>query len=125
MREASEDDMTDETTQHQGVTMHKFRKRPVEIEAFQITKATLLDNSEWPNWLHRAWNGERDEPVTIRQVYPDTYLPGVLEIVTPAGTSVVSLGDWIIRGALGETYSCAPDVFEAAYAPVNDDTETT
>ncbi len=34
----------------------KFRKRPVEIEAFQMTKERRKDNSDWPNWLNEAWN---------------------------------------------------------------------
>ena len=36
--------------------MPKYRKRPVVIEAFQMTKERRWDNSEWPNWLHEAWN---------------------------------------------------------------------
>lgn len=36
----------------------KFRKRPVVIEAFQMTKERRWDNSEWPTWLHEAWRGE-------------------------------------------------------------------
>ncbi len=36
----------------------KVRKKPVVVEAFQMTKKHRWDNSEWPEWLHRAWNTE-------------------------------------------------------------------
>ena len=39
---------------------YKFKKKPVEIEAFQMTKEKGITNADWPNWLHEAWstNGE-------------------------------------------------------------------
>jgi len=33
----------------------RYRKKPVIIEAFQMTKERCKDNSEWPNWLNQAW----------------------------------------------------------------------
>ncbi len=33
---------------------HKFRKKPVVIEAFQMTKERRWNNADWPNWLHEA-----------------------------------------------------------------------
>lgn len=39
----------------------KYRKKPVVIEAFQMTKERRWDNSEWPNWLNMAWNSEPSE----------------------------------------------------------------
>ena len=41
--------------------MAKFRKKPVVIEAFQMTRERRGENSEWPNWLNEAWNGEPGE----------------------------------------------------------------
>ena len=34
----------------------KYRKKPVVIDAFQMTLERRWDNSEWPNWLNKAWN---------------------------------------------------------------------
>jgi len=33
----------------------RCRKKPVIVEAFQMTRERRLDNSEWPTWLHKAW----------------------------------------------------------------------
>lgn len=30
---------------------YRFRKRPVVIEAFQMTKERRQDRSQWPDWL--------------------------------------------------------------------------
>ena len=34
--------------------MALFRKKPVVVEAFQMTRERRLDKSEWPDWLKRA-----------------------------------------------------------------------
>lgn len=98
-----------------GVT--HFRKKPIVIEAFQMTIERRMDNSEWPNWLHRAWNGERNEPGTLQRVDMGAPLPDMLQIVTLEGLHLVSWGDWIIRGVKGELYPCKPDIFDATYEP--------
>ena len=41
--------------------MGKYRKKPVIIEAFQMTKERRWDNSDWPEWLHMAWQREPGE----------------------------------------------------------------
>ena len=81
---------------------YKFRKRPVEVEAFQMTKERRQDNSDWPEWLNAAWNMDRDEPGAVS-------LEGVME---------VGWDDYIIRGVQGELYPCKPDIFEATYDTV-------
>ena len=95
----------------------KFRKKPVVIEAFQMTRERLI-SYEWPDWLQEAWNKSTHEEGAF---YPET--PGAddgpLLIVTLEGTHQVSLGDWIIRGVKGELYPCKPDVFEATYEPAD------
>jgi hypothetical protein len=45
-----------------------YRKKPVVIEAFQMTEERREDNSEWPSWLNKAWNRERDTPGRFIQV---------------------------------------------------------
>ena len=51
----------------------KFRKKPVVIEAFQMTEARRQDNSEWPSWLNQAWNEEnmKGQRVLKIKVMPD------------------------------------------------------
>ena len=100
----------------------KFRKKPVVIEAFQMTKARRQDNREWPEWLNQAWNKDRE---TVGALYPTakpteavSYDP--LSIGTLEGAHTVSWGDWIIRGVKGELYLCKPDIFEATYEAVEE-----
>lgn len=85
--------------------MAKYRKKPVVIEAVQITDATF--DAPHPNPDH-VENVVYD-PVT-RQVY----------IKTLEGTMTGNMGDWIITGVQGEVYPCKPDIFEATYEAVNE-----
>lgn len=98
--------------------MYRFRKRPVVIEAFQMTEGRRMDNDEWPLWLHLAWNGERDAKGTLQRVDMGAPLPDDLEIVTLEGNHRISWGDWIIQGVDGELYPCKPTIFDATYEHV-------
>jgi len=97
----------------------KFKKKPVEVEAFQMTEARRQDNSEWPEWLHRAWNKEQGEPGAVFPRHAP-FSDGTDELVihTTEGIHLVSWNDWIIQGIKGELYPCKPDVFAATYEAV-------
>lgn len=83
--------------------MQKFRKKPVVIEAVQVTDSTF--DAPYPNPEH---------------------VPGVVydpvkrcaAIKTLEGEMRANLGDWIIKGVKGEFYPCKPDIFAATYEPV-------
>jgi len=92
----------------------RYRKRPVVIEAFQMTKARREDNREWPEWLNRAW---QKEPGEMGALYPSMNHDslGMLMIGTLEGPHLVSWNDWIIQGVKGELYPCKPDIFAASY----------
>jgi len=85
--------------------VRKFRKKPIVIEAVQVTDATF--DAPHPNPEH---------------------IPGVLYnpagreayIATLEGTMKANLGDWIIRGVNGEIYPCKPDIFEKTYDAVEE-----
>lgn len=79
----------------------KFRKKPVVIEAVQITDETFVSEHPRPD-LHPV--GVVFDPVT-RTAAVDT-----LE-----GRMTGNLGDWIITGVRGEKYFCKPDIFAATY----------
>jgi len=97
--------------------MPKFRKKPVVIEAFQMTKERRVDNSEWPEWMNKAWQKERG---TLGSLYPTQEGTGTgrLSIGTMEGVHLVSWYDWIIQGVQGELYPCNPEIFETTYEPV-------
>lgn len=102
--------------------MARFRKKPVVIEAFQMTRERRWDNSEWPTWLNEAWQREPrkgsvwidpDAPVVPgRETLAELLLCGTLE-----GSLRIDWDDWIIQGVRGELYPCKPDIFEATYEP--------
>lgn len=95
-----------------------FRKKPVVIEAFQMTRERRADNRDWPAWLNAAWNSDRDAPGALRRTDRLGIFPAdELEILTLEGVHRVTWGDWIIRGVQGELYPCKPDIFEATYEP--------
>ena len=96
----------------------KYRKKPVEIEAFQMTKERRQDNSEWPNWLNLAWNTDFPEPGAVScEDYPNSKGDDRLVIQTLEGVHAVSWDDWIIQGVAGELYPCKPDIFAKTYEP--------
>ena len=93
--------------------MYKFTKKPVEIEAFQMTEARRYDNSEWPNWLNKAWNNDPSEGAMWCEDGGKELFCGTLE-----GVHIISWDDWIIQGIKGELYPCKPDIFAATYEAV-------
>ena len=91
----------------------KYRKKPIVIEAFQMTEARRSDNSEWPSWLSQAW--QRDPGENALWIDPDDPAREKLVVGTLEGVHRVTWGDYIIQGVQGELYPCKPDIFEATY----------
>lgn len=97
----------------------KYRKKPVVIEAFQMTKDRRSDNSDWPDWLNRAWNKELGEVGYVGcQDFPNSDGTDELFVTTLEGHMRISFGDYIIKGVQGELYPCKPDIFEQTYEAV-------
>jgi hypothetical protein len=96
--------------------MPLYRKKPIEIEAFQLTEETRHSNQDWPQWMHEAW---QLKPHTYGAIFP-AKLPNSdgkdgLVIVTIEGEMRVSIGDYIIQGVYGELYPCKKEIFEKTY----------
>jgi len=81
----------------------KYRKKPVVIEAVQITDSTF--DAPHPN--HEHLGGVIYSPKE-RCVY----------IKTLEGEMRGDMGDWLITGVQGEIYPCKPDIFEKTYEKV-------
>lgn len=92
--------------------MPKFRKKPIVIEAFQMTKERIFDNKDWPEWLNQAW---QLPAIRVGAVSHNHAVNSWLDINTLEGFMTVKPGDWIIRGVMGEIYPCKPDIFAATY----------
>lgn len=84
-----------------------------------MTRERRANNSEWPYWLHTAWNKCIGE---VGAVYPE-HVPfsdgkDRLCIKTLEGVMTVGWDDYIIRGVEGELYACKPDIFHKTYEEV-------
>lgn len=94
--------------------MGKFRKKPVTIEAKQLTKDTLFPLMRWVDeeggktgeW---CWDNDDDSFITERYFI----------IETLEGNHKAQEGDWIIKGVAVEFYPCKPDIFKATYEAVD------
>lgn len=96
-----------------------YRKKPVVIEAFQMTKERRTPNADWPDWLNEAWNKAQNELGAVySENWPNSKGDDNLIIRTLEGQMFVGWGDYIIRGIKGELYPCKPEIFEATYEPV-------
>ena len=80
----------------------KVKKKPVEVEAFQLTEEMLTS-------------------VVPYSVVCISFCRRVLEngqefkVETLEGTMTAYVGDWIIKGVKGEIYPCREDIFEETY----------
>lgn len=92
----------------------KYRKKPVVIEAVQLT---------WENWSEicefaDVGSLEDGKPTGTDKDIEGEPLPnggpGLL-IPTLEGLHLANPNDWIIKGIKGELYPCKPDIFEATY----------
>ena len=97
----------------------KFRKKPVVIEAFQMTVRMAESSADWPQWLQDACRkGMHEEgsmaalpEITRKETDPSK----LFQVMTLEGRHIVRDGDWIIRGVKGELYPCKPDIFSQTY----------
>lgn len=97
--------------------MPQYRKKPVVVEAFQMTKERTDSNSEWPQWLHDAWAKHSFEPGAL-YLHALSLSDRRLRLNTPEGPQTVIWNDWIIKGVNGELYLCKPDTFASTYDAV-------
>lgn len=96
---------------------HVYRKKPIQIEAFKMTKERMQNNTDWPHWLHEAWNLDAGviNSLSIHSYDVCGSTPARYCLNTSSGDAVVYQGDWIIKGVMGELYPCDDAVFSATY----------
>jgi len=110
-----------------GMSMTKFRKKPVEIEATQWFKNGDHPEDKSEPVYSKDSEAFMSEGKVVRYYRrPDDdgqrkcekcgeimHVHGWID--TLEGGHIVCPGDWIITGVQGERYPCKPDVFEATY----------
>ena len=94
----------------------KYVKKPIVVEAYQLTEDTYYKPAVWPHWMQSAWAKLPNVPGAIFRGGLDT-----LGITTLEEHQVISMDDWIIQGVQGEIYPCKPDIFEETYLGVDDE----
>lgn len=102
----------------------RFRKRPVEIEAVQLS---------WPNWeevcaligpfpegMRGVYVGGTDNTWGFTNHWGPPLNGNRIGLLIPTleGEMLAVEGDWIIKGIEGEFYPCKPGIFEKTYEPV-------
>ena len=103
------------------MSVEKYRKKPVEIEAVQWD-GTAAGATPVIDWIlsHGGNARYRDCPPTLH----DIAWRCDIAIDTREGRMTASPGDWVIRGVQGEFYPIKSDIFEATYERVADDERT-
>lgn len=83
----------------------RARKKPVEVEAYQLTIDNCGMLADWCNGL-----------LVKRQ---DNFEPSI-QIITLEGLMTARHKDYIIKGVHGEFYPCAPAIFEKTYEVIEE-----
>lgn len=85
----------------------RFRKKPAEIDAWQITKES------YKNGHLKAL-----ERVPVLSLFSSPEGDIFVEIETLEGTVVAKEGDWVVKGVEGEYYPCRNSIFLETYEEV-------
>ncbi len=98
----------------------KYQKKHT-IDAFQMTQERRQDNSDWPEWMHDAWNRGT---AYINGIWPSQYPysdgKDPLNIRGHKGTIPIRWNDWIIKNEHGELSVMNLKDFEYYYASVEE-----
>ncbi len=87
--------------------MPRFRKKPVEVEAEQFSEITKDRVFHFAGCVNKS-------------VGFDDTARAIMKIQLPEGVVTVHVGDWVVRGSLEGLSVCKPDIFDATYEPVEE-----
>lgn len=88
----------------------KFRKRPLEFEAMQLTSFNGVAIMRWAF----------DLGFTEQDIFPTR--PGRFLLETKHGPQVAQAGDWIVVGPCGRLYPCKDEIFQKIAEPLEGST---
>jgi sulfatase maturation enzyme AslB (radical SAM superfamily) len=90
----------------------KYRKKPVEIEAFMFYFDPM------PDWFMNKVS-TNEIKIFNCEYFRHTSDEAYCHINTLEGVMEARGGDYIIKGVKGEIYPCKADIFEMTYEKVN------
>lgn len=97
--------------------MPKYRKKPVVIDAFQLTWESVLAKSpkekQIPDWI-------ADDPAVKISLTDKIQNSEYLMITTSNGEMTANHLDWIIRDENGDLSTCKSGIFEKTYELVEE-----
>ena len=85
----------------------KFIKKPVTIEAIQITDSN--------GWIIEQWSNEKVVQSPVLEPTVSNPCGTYLQVYTLEGVMIAYPGDWIIKGVAGEFYPCKDNIFKLSY----------
>jgi hypothetical protein len=85
-----------------------YRKKPVVIEAWKLPEHA--SDELMPDWATSAY----EEGNFGKHEGSSTYWIRTLE-----GTMQAQIGDWLIKGIVGELHACKSAIFEATYEAID------
>ena len=89
--------------------MQKFVKKPVVVEAIQLTDESIIEIIKWTtDYISIEIDTDENDNI-IGMIIP-----------TLEGAMKASMNDYIIKGVQGEFYPCKPDVFNMSYERINE-----
>ena len=120
-----ETEEAEETEDAPGSVVGTWRKRPITIEAAQLTGDTAHDLAVY-QWIANNTLGPF-EPLEVLEGRVPAPASGVaidpsnsdLLISTLEGVMRARTGWWVIRGVEGEFYPCDPSIFTTTYEAVS------
>jgi hypothetical protein len=97
--------------------MGKFRKKPVVIEAWQLTWKSVLALTPKEEQLPAELVSHPNVKIMLTDGIENSQHAA---IKTLEGVMIANANDWIIKGVNGEIYPCKPDIFEKTYEKVEE-----
>ena len=98
----------------------KYRKKPVEVEAIQLTKENIASVYKFVYGIDaiKLFNTMAEDRWEVYE--QDVKEKGfkLMTLESDGQTQTASIGDYIIKGIAGEFYPCKPEIFEKTYENV-------
>lgn len=95
-------DYTDDDSYWTGLSYAEEEDNEHTHLGWQLTTANRIDNSDWPEWLHRAWQKDSCDIDSVNP-YPRGTGTGLVSINTSAGQRTVDWCDWIVYNTKTES----------------------
>lgn len=92
--------------------MAKYRKKPVEVEAWHVSMLLVCAATRWSHLPQPICDAYEQGAVVFGSNY--------IRIRTLEGVMQAALTDMVIRGVEGELYPCKAEVFARTYEFVED-----